>query len=66
MKTMHTIVFSGLAGKTAKLASELASVARNLIMDVRDCYRPGLHYMRGPGPETAGQVLRQRRMRPDL
>jgi hypothetical protein len=39
----------GFVLKTAKSASDIAEVVRNLFMDVRDCYRPGLHYMRGPG-----------------
>ncbi|MET4118251.1 hypothetical protein ABIB85_004701 [Bradyrhizobium sp. JR1.5] len=39
----------GFVLKTAKSASDVAEVVRNLFMDVRDCYRPGLHYMRGLG-----------------
>lgn len=35
--------------KTAESASDVVRVVHNLIMDVRDCYLPGLHYMRGPG-----------------
>jgi hypothetical protein len=31
--------------------SDFASVVRNLILDVRDSYRPEVHYMRGPGPK---------------
>jgi hypothetical protein len=42
---------SGFARKTAETASDFASVAHNLVMDVRDSYRPELHYMRGPGPK---------------
>jgi hypothetical protein len=42
---------SGFARKTAESASDFASVVHNLIMDVRDSYRPELHYMRGPGPK---------------
>ena len=41
--------FSGFARRTAEFVSDFASVIQNLIMDVRDSYRPGLHYMRGPG-----------------
>ena len=33
------------------LASDLAGLARNLIKDLFDTYRPELHYMRGPGPK---------------
>jgi hypothetical protein len=42
---------SGLARKTAETISDFASVVHNLIMDMRDSYRPELHYMRGPGPK---------------
>jgi hypothetical protein len=65
MRTIHTTVFSGLAQRTAESVSDLASVVRNLIRDVRDCYRPGLHSMRGPRPAMARQMLRQRRIRSD-
>jgi hypothetical protein len=49
MRTIDATALSGLARKTAESASDVADVVHNLIMDVRDCYRPGLHYMRGPG-----------------
>jgi protocatechuate 3,4-dioxygenase alpha subunit len=42
---------SGFARKTAQSVSDFASVVHELIMDVRDSYRPEQHYMRGPGPE---------------
>jgi hypothetical protein len=42
---------SGLARKTAETVSDFAGVVHNLVMDVRDSYRPELHYMRGPGPK---------------
>ncbi|MGY8661383.1 hypothetical protein Q3C01_03305 [Bradyrhizobium sp. UFLA05-109] len=42
---------SGLACKTVETVSDFASVVHSLVMDVRDCYRPELHYMRGPGPK---------------
>ena len=42
---------SGFAHKSAESVSDFASVVRNLILDVRDSYRPELHYMRGPGPK---------------
>ena len=51
MRIMDATALSGFAGKTAESVSALASVIHNLILDVRDCYRPGLHYMRGPGPK---------------
>jgi hypothetical protein len=42
---------SGCFRDTAELTSDFAGVVHNLIKDVRDCYRPELHYMRGPGPK---------------
>lgn len=39
------------ARKSAETVSDFASVVHNLILDVRDSYRPELHYMRGPGPK---------------
>jgi len=42
---------SDFAGTTAETVSDFASVVRNLVLDIRDCYRPELHYMRGPGPK---------------
>jgi hypothetical protein len=45
---MDANTLSGLARKAAALTSDFTSVVRNLILDVRDCYRPGVHYMRGP------------------
>jgi hypothetical protein len=35
----------------AEIISDFASVVHKLIMDLRDSYRPELHYMRGPGPK---------------
>src|SRR5882757_7213595 len=51
MRTMDATALSGFVRKTAESASDFASVVHNLIMDVRDSYRPELHYMRGPGPK---------------
>ena len=51
MRTMNATALSDLARKVAVSASDFASVVRNLILDVRDSYRPELHYMRGPGPK---------------
>jgi hypothetical protein len=42
---------SGFARNTAETVSDFASVVHNLVMDIRDSYRPELHYMRGPGPK---------------
>lgn len=51
MTITDATALSGFARKTAEQASDFASVVHNLIMDVRDSYRPELHYMRGPGPK---------------
>jgi hypothetical protein len=51
MTTIGATAFSGFARRTAEFVSDFASVIHNLFMDVRDSYRPGLHYMRGPGPK---------------
>ena len=51
MRTMDATALSGFVRKTAESASDFVSVVHNLIMDVRDSYRPELHYMRGPGPK---------------
>ncbi len=36
---------------TRSLCSEIGSIARGLIRDLFDTYRPEQHYMRGPGPK---------------
>jgi len=51
MRIINASALSGFARKTAQSASDYASVLHNLMMDVRDSYRPELHYMRGPGPK---------------
>jgi len=51
MRIIDATALSGFARKTAESASDFASLVHNLIMDVRDSYRPELHYMRGPGPK---------------
>ena len=51
MRIIDATALSGFARKTAESASDFGSVVYNLIMDVRDSYRPELHYMRGPGPK---------------
>jgi hypothetical protein len=40
---------SGFTRKSTESSSDFASLVRNLILDVRDSYRPEAHYMRGPG-----------------
>jgi hypothetical protein len=47
----HWSAMSGFAHKTAEAVADFASVVHNLVLDVRDSYRPELHYMRGPGPK---------------
>src|SRR5712675_2987354 len=51
MRTIAANTLSGFARKSAESVSDFASVVRNLILDVRDSYRPEVHYMRGPGPK---------------
>jgi hypothetical protein len=51
MRFIDATALSGFARKAAVSASGFASVVHNLILDVRDSYRPELHYMRGPGPK---------------
>ena len=45
----HRSTMSGFARKTAETVSDFASVLHNLILDVRDSYRPEPHRMRGAG-----------------
>jgi hypothetical protein len=42
---------SDFSCKSAELISDLTGVVRNLILDIRDSYRPEVRYMRGPGPK---------------
>jgi hypothetical protein len=51
MRIIDATALSGFARRMAESASDFARVVRNLIKDVRDSYRPELHYMRGPGPK---------------
>ena len=51
MRIIDANTLSGVTRKSAELVSDFASVVRNLILDVRDSYRPEVHYMRGPGPK---------------
>jgi len=43
--------WSAFARNTVGTVSNFAGVVRNLALDIRDSYRPELHYMRGPGPK---------------
>ena len=51
MRIIDATTLSGFAHKTLESISDFAGVVHNLIKDVRDSYRPELHYMRGPGPK---------------
>ncbi|UWU94225.1 hypothetical protein [Bradyrhizobium sp. CB1015] len=51
MSIIDASALSGFVRETAESASDFTRVVHNLIMDVRDSYRPELHYMRGPGPK---------------
>ena len=51
MPIMDAIALPDFGRTTAESARDFAGVVRNLILDVRDSYRPGLHRMRGPGPK---------------
>ena len=46
---------SGFARKTAETVSDFASIVHNLVMDIRNSYRPDLHYVRGPSPKWRGK-----------
>ena len=56
---------SDFARKTAEMVSDFASIVRNLVMDVRDSYRPELHYMRGPGPKWRARHRVEARLEQD-
>jgi hypothetical protein len=56
MRIIDANTLSGFVRKTAESASDFASVVHNLIMDVRDSYRPELHYMRGPARNGAPSI----------
>jgi hypothetical protein len=51
MRIINENALSGFARKSAGSVSDFAGVVRNLILDLRDSYRPGVHDMRGPGPK---------------
>ena len=51
MRIMDATALPGVARRTIESASDFVSLVGNLILDVRDSYRPELHYMRGPGPK---------------
>ena len=43
--------WSAFAHNTVETISDFAGVVQNLALDIRDSYRPELHYTRGPGPK---------------
>ena len=51
MRIPDASTLSGFARKSTESVSDFAGVVRNLILDIRDSYRPEVHYMRGPGPK---------------
>ena len=51
MRIIDANTLSGFARDSAESVCDFAGVVRNLILDVRDSYRPEVHCMRGPGPK---------------
>ena len=51
MRITDMTALSGFARSTAEAASDFATLVYNLVLDIRDSYRPGVHCMRGPGPK---------------
>ena len=51
MRIIAAAALSHFAHERFESISDFVIVVRNLIKDVRDSYRPELHYMRGPGPK---------------
>ena len=51
MRIINADTLSDFSCKSAELVSDLTGVVRNLILDIRDSYRPEVCYMRGPGPK---------------
>lgn len=51
MRIISENTLSGFVRRSAESVSDFASVVPNLILDVRDSYRRGVHQMRGPGPK---------------
>ena len=49
---------SCFARSTAESASDFATLVHNLVLDIRDSYRPGVHCIRGPGPKPAKSIRR--------
>ena len=60
MRIAEMTALSGFARDTAESASDFATLLHNLISDVRDSCRPGVHPMRGPGPKWRAKSIRKR------
>src|SRR5690349_19504615 len=61
----HGSAMSCFASKTSEAVYDFASVVHNLMMDVRDTYRPELHYMRGPGPKWRAKHQHRQKFDPE-
>ena len=59
MRITDMTALSGFARSTAELASDFATLVHNLVLDIRDSYRPGVHCMRGPGPKWRAKSIRR-------
>jgi hypothetical protein len=57
MRIADITALSGFARNTAESASDFAILVHNLVLDVRDSYRPGVHRMRGPGPKWRAKFM---------
>jgi hypothetical protein len=62
MRNISARRLSSFARKSAGSVSDFASVVHNLILDVRDSYRPEVHHMRGPGPKWQARHQRWSRL----
>jgi hypothetical protein len=59
MRITDMTALSGFARSTAESASDVATLVHNLVLDIRDSYRPGVHCMRGPGPKWRAKSIRR-------
>ena len=59
MRITDMTALSGFARSTAEAASDFATLVYNLVLDIRDSYRPGVHCMRGPGPKWRAKSIRR-------
>ena len=61
MRTVNATGLPDFVRKAVEFVSDFATVVGNLIKDIRDSYRPELHYMRGPGPKWCAKYQPQKR-----